>query len=226
MRCRRPRQRSDRRACRLKARLLFVALGLCALLGASGGGAAESLTDLHDVNIGMSVQDLPASGYHNLSCIGTTTQPVESWRDWMSCPANADGLRGLHVEYDQPGHDETLVAGHPVDLSLFFDGSARLVRIEIKTKNQTSLYMRKKAYRLGLQAKEHYGDEGWTCKKGQPTAGEEAIGPTYINDTCSKTLDNRAIEVTNRFFQKSGGGPRDFVSESLVVVSLRPPGAK
>ena len=85
--------------------------------------------------------------------------------------------------------------------------------------------MRKKAYRLGLQAKEHYGDEGWTCEKAQPGANEEAIGPTYINDTCSKTLDNRAIEVTNRFFHKSGS-PRDFVSESLVVISLRPSGSK
>jgi hypothetical protein len=195
-------------------------------MGAPGAVAAESISDLHDINIGMSVQDLPASGYHNLSCIGATNQPVETWHDLTSCRANADGLRGLHVEYDRPGHDETLVAGHPVDLSLFFDGSARLVRIEIKTKDQTSLYMRKKAYRLGIQAKEHYGDEGWTCKKGQPSATEEAIGPTYINDTCSKTADNRAIEVTNRFFQKSGGGPRDFVSQSLVVVSLHPPASK
>jgi hypothetical protein len=225
MRCQRPRQRSDW-GLLVKARPLFAALGLCALLGASGEAAAESLTDLHDVTIGMSAQDLPASGYHNLSCLGTTNQPVESWHDLMSCPANADGLRGLHVEYDQPGHDETLVAGHPVDLSLFFDGSARLVRIEIKTKDQTSLYMRKKAYRLGLQAKEHYGDEGWTCKQAQPSANEEALGPTYINDTCSKTADNRAIEVTNRFFHKSGGAAKDFVSQSLVVVSLRTPDSK
>jgi hypothetical protein len=225
MRYRRPRQPSDRGP-QLKARPRFVALGLCALLSVSGGVAGESLSDLHDVNIGMLVEDLPPAGYHNLSCVGTTNQPIESWHDWMSCPANAEGLRGLHVEYDQPGQDATLVAGHPVDLSLFFDGSARLVRIEIKTEDQTSLYMRKKAYRLGLQAKEHYGDEGWTCKQTQPGANEEAIGPTYINDTCSKTLDNRVIEVTNRFFHKSGGSPRDFVSESLVVVSLRSPETK
>jgi hypothetical protein len=225
MRCRRPRQRSDW-GLLVKARPLFAALGLCALLGASGAVAAEAISDLHDVTIGMSVQDLPTSGYRNLSCIATTNQPVETWHDWMSCPTDAEGLRGLHVEYDQPGHEETLVAGHPVDLSLFFDGAARLVRIEIKTKDQTSLYMRKKAYRLGLQAKEHYGDEGWTCKQAPPGANEEALGPTYINDTCSKTADNRAIEVTNRFFQKTGGGPKDFVSQSLVVVSLRPPGSK
>jgi hypothetical protein len=204
----------------------LTALGVSALLGISAGVAAESISDLRGVNIGMSVQDLPSSGYHNVSCIGATTQQLESWRDWTSCPANADGLRGLHVEYDQPGQDTTMVAGHPVDLSVFFDGSGRVVRIEIKTKDQTSLYMRKKAYRLGLQAKEHYGDEGWSCEKAQRGADEEAIGDIYINDTCTKSLDNRAIEVTNRFFHKSGGGPKDFVSESLVVVSLRPSSSK
>jgi hypothetical protein len=198
-----------------------LAPALFALLGVPAA-AAESISDLRGVNVGMSVQDLPASGYRNLSCVGTTNQQLESWRDWMSCPANAEGLRGLRVEYDQPGEESTMVAGHPVDLSVFFDSSARLVRIEIKTQNQSSLYMRKKAYRLAHQAMEHYGEEGWTCEKAQPGANEEAIGPIYVNDTCSKTLGNRAIEVTSRFFHKAGGGQRDFVSQSLVVVSFRP----
>lgn len=188
----------------------------------SGGLAAESVSDLRGVNVGMSVQDLPASGYRNLSCVGATSQPLENWSDWKSCPAGPDGLHRMHLEYDQPGQDDTLVAGHPVDLSASFDDSGRLVRIEIKTQDHTSLYMRKKAYRLGLQAREHYGDEGWTCKNAQPGPNEEAIGPTYINDTCSKTEGNRAIEVTSRFFHKTGGSPRDFVSESLVVVKFRP----
>lgn len=221
MRCQRPRQRDDREL-RWRVWPRCVAPGLCALLIVSAGVAAESVSDLRGVTVGMSVQQLPAFGYRDFSCVGTTNQQLESWRDWMSCAADADGLRGLHVEYDQPGEDSTMVAGHPVDLSVFFDGSARLVRIEIKTKDQSSLYMRKKAYRLGHQAMEHYGEEGWSCEKAQPGADEQAIGPIYINDTCSKTLDNRAIVVTSRFFHKSGGGPRDFVSESLVVVSLRP----
>ena len=221
MRCPHPRRPNDR-APRLRAWPLSVALGLCGLLSISGGAAADSVSDLRGINVGMSVQELPASGYRNLSCVGTTNQQLEGWQDWVSCPANADGLRGLHVEYDQPGQDSTLVAGHPVDLSIFFDGSARLVRIEIKTQDHSSLYMRKKAYRLAHQAMEHYGEEGWTCEKAQPGANEEAIGPMYVNDTCSKTLDNRAIEVKSCFFHKSGGSPQDFVSESLVVVSLRP----
>jgi hypothetical protein len=225
MRCRRPRQRSDRG---LRRRILsrFVAPGLCALLGISAGVAAESVSDLRGVNIGMSVQELPGSGYRNLSCLGTPHQQLESWHDSMSCPANADGLRGLHVEYDQPGQDSTLVAGHPVDLSVFFDDSARVAKIEIKTHDQSSLYMRKKAYRLAHQAMEHYGEEGWTCEKAQPGANEEAIGTMYVNDRCSKTLEDRAIEVTSHFFHKGGAGPLDFVSESLVVVNLRPSGSK
>jgi hypothetical protein len=221
MRCPRPQQRNDR-ASRPRAWLpLFAALSSCFLFSISSSKAAEPVSDLRGVNVGVSVQDLPASGYRNLSCVGTTKQPLENWSDWKSCAADADGLRRVHLEYDQPGQDDTLVAGHPVDLSVSFDDSGRLVRIEIKTQDHTSLYMRKKAYRLGLQAKEHYGDEGWTCKKAQPGANEEAIGPTYINDTCSKTQGNRAIEVTNRFFHKVGGSPRDFVSDSLVVVNLR-----
>jgi hypothetical protein len=220
MSCRRPRQRNDRGS--RPGAYAFVALAPCLLFSISAGAASESLSDLHGVNVGMSVQDLPTSGYRNLSCVGTTNQPLQNWSDWRSCTAGADGMRRVHLEYDQPGQDDTLVAGHPVDLSASFDDSGRVVRIEIKTLDHTSLYMRKKAYRLGLQAREHYGDEGWTCKSAQPGANEEAIGPTYINDTCSKTEDNRAIEVTSRFFHKIGGSPKDFVSESLVVVNFHP----
>jgi hypothetical protein len=220
MRCQRPRLRSDRRS-PLRATPLLAGAALCGLLSLSTGVAAESISDLRGVNIGMSAQDLPGSGYRNVSCLGAPAQQLEGWHDAMSCPAGQDGLRGLHVEYDQVGQDSTLVGGHPVDLSVFFDGSGRVVKIEIKTQDQSSLYMRKKAYRLGHQAMEHYGDEGWTCEKAQPGSNEEAIGPMYVNETCSKTSDTRAIEVKSRFFHKIGGSPKDFVSESRVVVSLR-----
>jgi hypothetical protein len=225
MRCRRPRLRNDRRS-PLRAPALLAALAFCGLFSVSAGVAAESVSDLRGVSIGMLAQDLPGSGYRNVSCLGAPKQQLEGWHDAMSCPVGQDGLRGLHVEYDQVGQDSTLVAGHPVDLSVFFDASGRLVKIEIKTQDQSSLYMRKKAYRLAHQAMEHYGDEGWTCEKAQPASNEEAIGPMYVNETCSKTSDTRAIEVKSHFFHKVGGSPRDFVSDSLVVVSLRYPEAK
>jgi hypothetical protein len=208
-------------------RLQFLAAGLCASFSISAGLAAEEpVSDLRGVTIGMSVQELPTSGYRNLSCVGATSQPLENWSDWKSCTAGPDGLRRVHLDYDQPGQDATLVAGHPVDLSVFFDDSGRLVRIEIKTQDQTSLYMRKKAHLLARQAMEHYGDDGWSCRNTPPSANEEAIGTTYVNESCSKTFGKRSIDVSSRFFHKTGGGQRDFVSDSLVVVSLRPSGSK
>ena len=204
------------------ARPPFLAAGLCAAFTLSTAAAEETISDLRGVTIGMLAQDLPVSGYRNLSCVGGTSQPLEDWSAWKSCPAGADGLRRVHVEYDQPGQDATMVAGHPVDLTVFFDNSGRLVRIEIKTQDQASLYMRKKAHLLARQAMEHYGHDGWSCRDTPPSANEEAIGTTYVNETCSKASGRRSIDVSSRFFHKSGGGPRDFVSDSVVVVKFRP----
>jgi hypothetical protein len=200
----------------------MLAVGVGAALALSAAAAEEAISDLRGVTIGMSVQDLPASGYRNLSCVGAASQPLEDWSAWKSCPAGPDGLRRVHVDYDQPGQDATMVAGHPVELSVFFDDSGRLVRIQIKTQDQASLYMRKKAHLLARQAMEHYGDDGWSCRDTPPGANEEAIGTTYINETCSKASGRRSLDVSSRFFRKAGGGPRDFVSDSLVVVNFRP----
>ena len=204
------------------ARLQVLTAALCASWALSAAPAEEPVSDLRGVTIGMLAQDLPASGYRNLSCVGGTSQPLEDWSAWKSCPVDPDGLRRVHVDYDQLGQDATMVAGHPVDLTVFFDDSGRLVRIEIKTQDQASLYMRKKAHLLARQAMEHYGHDGWSCRDTPPSANEEAIGTTYVNETCSKASGRRSIEVSSRFFHKASGGPRDFVSDSLVVVNFRP----
>jgi len=203
-----------------RPQFLAASVGICLTL--STAVAEETISDLRDVTIGMSAQDLPASGYRNLACVGETNQALEYWGAWKACPAGPDGLRRVHVDYDQPGQDTTMVAGHPVDVTISFDDSGRLVRIEIKTQDQASLYMRKKAHLLARQAMEHYGHDGWSCRDTPPSANEEAIGATYVNETCSKASGRRSIDVSSRFFHKSGGGSRDFVSDSVVVVNFRP----
>ena len=212
------------------AKPAFSALTLAASLAATPAVAAnvppEPFTDLRGIAIGMTAQQLPPTGYRKVSCLDSPNQELDAWSDWSSCPARPDGLRGLRLEYYQPGEDDTMVAGHPVDLSAFLDKDGRVVRIEIKTTDKTSLFHRKHAYMLAEQAKQHYGPEQWTCKTSQPGANEEPIADVYVNQVCSKEEGDRAIEVTGRFFHKSGSSPRDFVSESLVVVSLRPSGSK
>ena len=204
------------------ARPPFLAVVLSTTFALSTAAAEETISDLRGVTIGMLAQDLPVSGYRNFSCVGAISQPLEDWSAWKSCQPGADGSRRLHVDYDQLGQDATMVAGHPVDLTVFFDDAGRLVRIQIKTQDQASLYMRKKAHLLARQAMEHYGHEGWSCRGTPPSANEEAIGTSYVNETCSKVSGRRSIEVSSRFFHKSGGGLRDFVSDSVVVVNFRP----
>jgi hypothetical protein len=200
----------------------FLTGSLVTLQTLAAGVPAEPLTDLRGITVGMTPQQLPTTGYRKMSCLDAPNQALEAWADWSSCTARPDGTRGLRLEYYQPGEDDTKVAGHPVDLSAFFDKDSRVVRIEIRTVEKTSLFQRKHAYMLGQQAKLHYGPEGWTCKTTPPTANEEPIADIYVNEACSKEEGDRAIEVTSRFFHKVGGSPRDFVSDSLVVVNFRP----
>jgi hypothetical protein len=223
MRCRLPRRRTD--AVSRTAKPAFSALILTASLAATPVVAASDspapFTDLRGIVIGMTAEQLPPTGYRKVSCLDSPNQGLDAWADWSSCTARPDGLRGLRLEYYQPGEDDTMVAGHPVDLGAFLDKDGRVVRIEIKTTDKTSLFHRKHAYMLGQQAKQHYGPEGWTCKTTAPAANEEPVAEVYVNEVCSKEEGDRAIEVTSRFFHKVGGSPRDFVSDSLVVVNFR-----
>jgi hypothetical protein len=200
----------------------LLAGSLVTLPALATSAPAEPLTDLRGITIGMTARQLPTTGYRNVSCLDAPNQELQAWADWSSCTARPDGLRGLRLEYYQTGEDDTKVAGHPVDLRAFLDKDGRVVRIEIKTVEKSSMFQRKHAYMLGEQAKQHYGPEGWICKTTPPTANEEPIADIYINELCSKEEGVRAIDVSSRFFHKVGGGARDFVSDSIVVVNYRP----
>lgn len=197
-----------------------TAVVVCLLPGFATG---EPLMDLHDIAVGMTAQQLPGAGYRDFAC--TTGQKIAAWTDVASCPAGGDGLRAVHFAYDELG-GETKVAGHPVILTAFFDGSGRLARIEVRTDDRTSPFLRKKAYMLARQTKAHYGDDGWTCKTIPASEGEEPIGPVYVNNSCTKISPQRRIEVSNRLFRWKGGAPRAFVSDTSISIAMVPGAAK
>jgi hypothetical protein len=182
---------------------------------------AAPLADLHGVHVGMQADVMPTSDYRDFVCAGAKATRIGGWSDWKSCPIGAKGLHAMHVGFETPGEDDTIVAGHSVVLTLAFDAEGRLARIVIATKAKTSLYMRKKAFLLAHQAETHYGDSAWTCRSAKPSGDEEPIGHMFIKRDCSKTLKDRTVIVASRLYHKAGGGPRDFVSKSRVTISWR-----
>jgi hypothetical protein len=204
----------------MKMRAILFAASAVAFLGMVGPGAAvQKSGDLYGgVTAGMAVADLPASGYKDFACAEPKTKALSGWTDWKTCAADADGLHEMHVAVDEPGEDDTLVAGHPVDLTLGFNDAGRLARIVIETKRKGPMFLRKKAFLLGVQAKARYGDEGWACQENPLAADEEPLGSTSVNEHCVKSDGDRRITVDRSLFRKVGADPKGFTSQSHVQI--------
>ena len=118
---------------RTAAFLLATALGLAS-------AAAVEHGDLRGgVNVGMTAAELPTEGYKDFACVAPKGKSIAGFAEFKSCEPDAQGLRALHAAIDEPGADDTLVAGHPVNLTLDFDDSGRLARIDIVTKSTIHL---------------------------------------------------------------------------------------
>jgi hypothetical protein len=197
----------------MRAVLLFVAgLGLACASAAEHGDLRGGVT------VGMSAAELPTGGYKDFVCVAPKGKSLGSFAEWKTCEPDADGLRDLHAAIDEPGTDDTLVAGHPVNLTLGFDGGGRLARIVIETKSKGPMYLRKKAFLLGLQAKARYGDSGWDCREFPLNGDEEPLGPTSVKEHCVKSAGERKVTIDRSLFRKVGAEAKAFTSESHVVI--------
>lgn len=206
-------------------RSVALLAALAALALAPPTWAEES--DLREFRIGMAVGDLPLSGYKNLSCADDTARKLEAWRDCTQCPETPSGLRAVRFHYDDAAnslskvndlYEGTKVGGHPVLLTLLIGGEDRVEGLVIETDPAARLYLRKKAFLFGDQVKARYGDEGWTCIKGQLTDGEEPVGGIFLKERCTKETFSRHITLDRELFRKAGQNLKNFVSRSRLEV--------
>jgi hypothetical protein len=201
-------------------RAFAVAAALASLVAPAASAQEQSISDLRGISVGMRVDELPASGYRGFAC-AAGGKALSGWSEWKACAPDAAGLSAMHVAYDQPGEEDTLVAGHPVILTLFFAADGEVARIAIETDSHSRLYMRKKAHLLAQQTKAHYGESGWECQPVKPDGDEEPIGPTLIKENCTKTLPDRVVTIRRSLYRKAGSDPKDFVSESRIEIAWR-----
>jgi hypothetical protein len=206
-----------------------LALATLAATQVAGAPAASDQNDLRDIRLGMTVADLPKSGYHGFTCADMPKdapgRTLQGWEDYRQCPAEPSGLRAVDFRYDKSPlaqvnslYEGTKVGGHPVLLTLLIGDDAKVDGLVIETDPAARLYLRKKAFLFADQVKARYGDEGWTCTKGQPTADEVPVGGVFLKERCEKTTPTRHLILERELFRRAGQDLKDFVSRSRLQI--------
>lgn len=195
------------------AAILFVAL-----YGVPSQAQEFRGNDLRDIRVGMAVNELPKTDYVGFAC-ATDDKAISGWEKWNDCPADAGGLHAIKFGYDrETSRDGTMVAGHPATLTLMVDNNAYVAGLRIDTDPKARLYMHKKAFLLGMQARSRYGSEGWACIEGNPSAGEQPVGGVYVNEQCKKTVSGRSLVVERRLFRRPNQDVKTFVDETSISI--------
>jgi hypothetical protein len=206
---------------RLKLSGILAAAVLAVSLANSPVRTEEfSGNDLRDIHLGMAVADLQESGYVDFACAGDLKHTLAGWVNWRDCPADANGTRAIRFGYDpSTSRDGTMVAGHPAILTLLIDDAGHVGGLQIETDPTARLYIRKKAFLLGQQAKSRYGADGWACTDGQPDAGgDQPVGGVYLRERCTKTISGRSIVIERNLFRRPDQDSKNFVDETRITI--------
>lgn len=206
--------------------ILSFLLGISALLALSAAPARAG-NDLRQFRVGMSVGDLPATGYQDFACADAPSIKLDNWAGYGSCPKDKLGLHAVSFRYSDAATpnahltDEvhgTRVAGHPVLISLLIGDDGKVHGLHIVTDPAAHLYLHKKAFLFANQVHMRYGPDGWHCTDAKPHGDEAPIGDEFIDRTCRKQADGRRIEVVQRLFRHADEPLKDFVSATEVTI--------
>jgi hypothetical protein len=204
---------------RLRLRTEFAALAalLCAGPALAAGPDAP---DLRDIRVGMPVSEISGTGYAGLACREGPARTLSGFGDWRACPADARGLHAVGFAYAEgTTRNGTRVGGHPARLTLLVGGDARVDGLVIETDDAVPLYLRKKGHLLGLQARGHWGEDGWACAEGKPAGDETPLGETFVKEECRKAMGPKSVTVTRDLYGHQGADPRAFISRTRIVVA-------
>jgi hypothetical protein len=169
----------------------------------------------------MPVSELPEGGYSAFGCAGDASIKLDDWRGYNSCPAAPNGLYGVSFRYaDDEDGSKTQVAGQPVTLAVWINDKAQVGGISIDTNPHTRLYLHKKAYLFALQVRAHFGEDGWTCRKAEPTPSEQPVGGVFIKEHCEKTTATRHFVLDRQLFRDPAKDLRDFTDATQLTILL------
>jgi hypothetical protein len=67
-------------------------------------------------------------------------------------------------------------------------------------------------------AQSRYGQDGWACTEGQPDAGDQPVGGTYLKERCTKTISGRSLVVERNLFRRPDQDIKNFVDETRISI--------
>jgi hypothetical protein len=212
-------------------RLLGMGLAvlMCVLLAGPAQAAEDPLDgDLRDLRVGMSVDELPAEGYEDLACGSDGGAPgaaLASWAQFERCPPDAAGLHEVTFAYAASPLAElgdrwegTKVAGHPVIPSLLIDGQGVVQGIRIVTDPDTRMYLKKKAFLLGIRVMGRYGRDGWTCTEAEPRVARAPVGGLFIDRRCEKTFHDRRLILDTDLYRTADQRDQEFTGATRLEI--------
>jgi hypothetical protein len=212
-------------------RLLGMSLTalLCALVAGPVPAAEDPQDgDLRDLRVGMSVAELPADGYVDLACGSDGGAPgaaLASWAEFERCPPDATGLHEVAFAYaDSPlaelgeRWEGTKVAGHPVIPSLLIDRRGVVQGIRIVTDPDTRMYLKKKAFLLGIRVMGRYGRDGWTCAEAEPGDGRAPVGGLFIDRHCEKDFHDRRLILDTDLYRTADQQGQEFTGATRLEI--------
>lgn len=201
-----------------------IGAAVICLLAVSAQAQVSDDNDLRTLRVGMPAATLPADGFTDLACSGGG-KSLSNWQQWKECRPDSTGLRVISFRYDDKPEHETVVAGQPVMLSLGIGDDGFVHAITMRSDPSGRVFLRKRGVHFGERVMNHYGDDGWACKDGEPAAGEEAVGSLFIRQHCEKTFRDRSLVVDRALYRRTGQSQDKFVSETVFTVSWIKPHA-
>jgi len=202
---------------RIWCAIAFTTLVLFQMHGVSA--QAVPAYDLRDITVGMRVSDLPDAGYVNIACAADPKRSLGGWSGWRDCPEDGDKKRLVRFDFDPfSSREGTVVAGHPVVLTVLIDDQAVITGLDIVTDPKARLYIRKKAFLFGVQVKSRYGTDGWSCDELQPKSDEQPVGGVFLREVCRKLLPGRTLTVSRDLFRRPDQDAKSFVDQTRVSI--------
>jgi hypothetical protein len=210
-----------------------IAAILLPLLLVPAASAAERPT-IWDLHLGQPAADQPPpAAFGVFGCGSNGGEPlarISGWRDFSSCPPEADGLHEVYFEYDDEAafvaraRDNPVAArgggteesAFPVITSALFDDAGILRKLRLVTDARplahddafaANLRPRDEHYLLGPYLYQRFGIlAGRDCRNLPPASGETPVFGQFVKLDCLRldAAQGRSYRIEQRYLRKPG----------------------